>query len=173
MSACGVGAIADLDGRASHDLVATALRGLGAYTRLGKDAGILRWETMVNVRTPGFETNDYAFQTTADYLFVNGNVGLSYVKPTRWYQNVFLVAGTQRCRNVDGDLTDHQVHVEMFGTTRQFWGVNLCAIRKPGLADERRLEGRTSRSARTSAPRRACSPRSRPHGATRARSCST
>ena len=61
----------------AYDTTLTALRGLGAYTRLGKDAGILRWETMVNVRTPGFETNDYAFQTTADYLFVNGNVGLS------------------------------------------------------------------------------------------------
>lgn len=125
----------------AYDTTLTALRGLGGYMRIGKDAGILRWEGMVNVRTPGFETNDYAFQTTADYLFANANVGLSYTKPTPWHQNVFLVAGGQGNRNFDGDLTDAQLHAGMFGTTRQFWGVNAFVIWKPELADDRLLRG--------------------------------
>src|SRR5205814_3142943 len=43
------------------DTMATSLHGAGAYARIAKETGDWTWETSVNTRTPGYETNDYAF----------------------------------------------------------------------------------------------------------------
>ncbi|HET6764724.1 MAG TPA: DUF5916 domain-containing protein, partial [Longimicrobiaceae bacterium] len=51
----------------AFDPTLTAMRGYGGYTRLAKDQGAWQWETMVNYRSPGFEVNDLAFLTRADY----------------------------------------------------------------------------------------------------------
>src|SRR5439155_5464576 len=56
------------------DSSATSLRGLGAYARLAKETGDWFWELAANTRTPGYETNDYAFQRSADYLWTNANL---------------------------------------------------------------------------------------------------
>ena len=61
----------------------------------------------MNVRNPGFETNDYSFLTNADYIWNNLNVIRLFAKPTRWYRNVALVAGGQAQRNFAGDVTNN------------------------------------------------------------------
>ena len=44
----------------------------GAYARLAKETGDWFGELQTNTRTPGYETNDYAFQQRADYIWFNG-----------------------------------------------------------------------------------------------------
>ncbi len=124
-----------------YDLHATRLRGLGGYTRIGKDAGKLRFESALNWRTPGFEANDLAFNTRADYVWMNGNLALSLSHPTKWYRNYFLVLGSQREYNWDGDRTDTQFHVGAFGQLLNYWQLNFFGIRRTDVEDDRLLRG--------------------------------
>jgi hypothetical protein len=123
------------------DTMATAMRGGGAYLRLGKDVGNWLWEGMVNVRTPGFETNDYSFQTTADYVYANANLVRNVTRPGRWYRSIWTSIGAQTQRNWDGDVTDVQLPVFFRTQTPQYWFVNTFVIWKPELADDRLLRG--------------------------------
>lgn len=125
------------------DSTATSMRGYGGYARLAKDAGNWMWETAVNFRSPGFETNDYSFLTQADYIWSNANLFRSWSQPTKWYRNLNLIGGGQVQRNFDGDITSNtQMHAFLGGTTTNFWNVNAFVINRPkGLIDDRLLRG--------------------------------
>ena len=123
------------------DPAATAMRGGGAYVRLAKDAGNWLWETALNARTPGFESNDLAFLTRADYVFYNANVFRYWSKPTRWYRDLSIIVGGQQAQNYDGDLTDRQFHAFLGTTARNFWNFNIFYIKRPDLLDDRLLRG--------------------------------
>jgi len=120
---------------------ATAMRGGGAYLRLGKDAGNWLWETAANVRTPGFEANDLSFVTRTDYIWYNANVFRSFTKPTSWYRDLALIAGGQEQHNFDGDITDRQLHFFVGMTARNFWNFNTFYLYRPDLLDDRLLRG--------------------------------
>jgi len=124
-----------------YDPAATRLRGMGGYTRLAKDAGKWLFETAANWRTPGFEANDLAFNTRADYFWMNGNLALSLSRPTNWYRNYFITLGSQREYNFDGDRTDTQFHAGVFGQLLNYWQVNLFAIRRTDTYDDRNTRG--------------------------------
>jgi hypothetical protein len=123
------------------DPTATEMRGGGAYLRLGKDAGDWMWETAMNVRTPGFEANDLAFLTRADYIWYNANVFRYWSKPTSWYRDFNVIFGGQQQNNFDGDVTDQQLHFFVGGTARNFWNFNTFYIYRPDLLDDRLLRG--------------------------------
>jgi hypothetical protein len=123
------------------DPAATSMRGGGAYLRLAKDAGNWLWETAVNVRTPGFEANDLAFLTRADYVWYNANIFRTWSKPTSWYRDLNIIAGGQQQTNFDGDITDQQLQLFVGGTARNFWNVNAFYIYRPDLLDDRLLRG--------------------------------
>jgi hypothetical protein len=123
------------------DPEASVMRGGGAYLRLAKDAGNWLWETAMNVRTPGFEANDLAFLTRADYLWYNANVFRSFTKPTSWYRDLSIIAGAQEQQNFDGDITDRQFHGFIGMTAKNFWNFNTFYIYRPDLLDDRLLRG--------------------------------
>jgi hypothetical protein len=123
------------------DTTLTSLRGGGAYMRVAKEAGDWLWEAMTNIRTPGFETNDYSFLTTADYMFFNGNIVRNVTKPGKWYRSMWTSFGAQTQRNFDGDMTDLQVPLYFQMQTPQFWFGNVGMIWKPELSDDRLLRG--------------------------------
>lgn len=124
-----------------YDADATRLRGMGGYSRLAKDAGKWLFETAVNWRTPGFEANDLAFNTKADYVWMNGNLALSLSRPTKWYRNYFLILGNQREYNFDGDRTDTQFHTGAFGQLLNYWQLNAFVIRRTDTYDDRATRG--------------------------------
>jgi hypothetical protein len=125
----------------AYDPAATVLRGLGGYSRVAKDAGKWLFESAVNWRTPGFEANDLAFNTRADYVWMNTNLALSLARPTKWYRNYFLVLGSQREYNFDGDRTDTQFQTGAFGQLLNYWQLNVFAIRHTDVDDDRLLRG--------------------------------
>jgi len=123
------------------DTMATTMRGGGAYARVGKDVGNWLWEGMVNIRTPGFETNDYSFLTTSDYLMGNANIVRNITKPGSWYRSIWMSAGAQAQRNFDGDVTDVQLPVYFQTQTPKYWFVNSGLIMRPSVSDDRMLRG--------------------------------
>jgi len=123
------------------DSNATSLRGGGLYTRLAKESGSWFGETAFDTRTPGYESNDYAFQTRADYLFMNANAGKVWTKPTSWYHQFIALGGAQTIRNYEGDRTQTDYHVFAEGTTPQFWNFMAFYIDFPSSIDDRQLRG--------------------------------
>jgi hypothetical protein len=123
------------------DSTATTMRGGGLYSRLAKDAGNWLWETAVNVRTPGFETNDVALQQRADYLWYNANIFRYWSTPGKWYRDFSIIAGAQQQQNYDGDMTDAQAHFFISSTTPQFWRYSAFYILRPAVMDDRLLRG--------------------------------
>ena len=118
------------------DSNATSLRGAGAYARIAKNTGNWFGEVQTNTRTPGYETNDYAFQQRADYLWFGANVGRIWTKPTKWYRDIVTIAGTQTQNNYEGDNNQRQFHYYWAETTPQFWNVTFFYINRPSVMDD-------------------------------------
>jgi hypothetical protein len=123
------------------DSTATSLRGAGAYARVSKQTGDWFGEVQANTRTPGYETNDYAFQQRADYIWFNSNIGRTWTKPTSWYRNITTLAGGQTQNNYEGDNTQRQFHLFWAQQTPQFWDVSTFYINRPAVIDDRALRG--------------------------------
>ncbi|HEX8693967.1 MAG TPA: DUF5916 domain-containing protein [Longimicrobium sp.] len=119
----------------------TSLRGFGGYARLAKDAGSWLWETAVNFRSPGFEVNDLAFLSRADYVWMNANVLRQWNTPTRRYRRFLFIVGGQQQYNFDGDLTDRQVHGYLGGQFTNYWNWSTFVIVRPELNDDRLTRG--------------------------------
>jgi hypothetical protein len=125
----------------AYDPTRTTLRGLGGYTRLSRDQGDLIWETQVNWRTPGFEVNDLAYLTRADYLWMNGNVMKRWTTPNRVFRRADLAIGGQQQFNFDGDLTDRQVHAFTGMQTANYWWLSIYTHYRPEAYDDRLTRG--------------------------------
>lgn len=123
------------------DSTATSLSGAGAYLRLAKETGDWTWETGANTRTPGYETNDYAFQQSADYIWYNANLARFWSKRTNWYQTMVGIIGAQTQQNYEGARTGLQLHEYWSVQTRQFWNVQEFLIVRPSTMDDRQLRG--------------------------------
>jgi hypothetical protein len=123
------------------DSSATSLRGGGLYTRLAKETGSWIGELALDTRTPGYESNDYAFQQRADYIFTNANLAKVWTAPTSWYHQLAGVAGVQAIRNYEGDRTNLDLHTYLAITTPQFWNITNVNVQQPASIDDRQLRG--------------------------------
>jgi hypothetical protein len=123
------------------DSSATSLRGAGAYARVAKETGDWLWETAVNTRTPGYETNDYAFQRSSDYIWMSANFSHFWSKRSSWYQNMFAIVGGQTQQNYEGDRLLSQFHEFLQITTHQFWNFTQFYIHRPHTLDDAALRG--------------------------------
>lgn len=124
-----------------YDPDRTALQGYGGYGRVAKQAGDWQWEAAVNFRSPGFEANDMAFLTRADYVWHNANLLRIWNRPTSWFRQLHLLAGGQQQWNFDGDLTDRQFNTFFFLQLLNYWNVNGFVIRRTEVADDRLTRG--------------------------------
>lgn len=124
-----------------YDPSATRLGGYGLYTRIAKEAGAWLWEASVNTRSPGFEVNDLAFLTRADFFTLNANIFRQFNTPTSWYRGLFFIAGAQQTTNFDGDVTDRQFHGFAHLELLNYWNVGGFYLVRPEVTDDRALRG--------------------------------
>jgi hypothetical protein len=124
-----------------YDPGATVLRGHGGYLRFSKESGAWTWEAQTNYRSPGFEVNDMAFLTQADYVWMGGNVARAWRQPTDWYRSIYVSAGGQQQVNFDGDRNDLQFHQYQEMTFLNYWNVGLYAHVRPEVDADRATRG--------------------------------
>jgi hypothetical protein len=124
-----------------YDPTATSLRGYGLFTRLGKNNGTLLWEAMANVRSPGFEVNDLAFQDRADFQWFNGNVGGQWTTPTSWYRSIFATVGGATQYNYEGDKTEAELQAFYGMELPNYWNIRALAIHDVPSYDDRLTRG--------------------------------
>ncbi len=119
----------------------TSMRGFAGYARLSKESGDFRWELSTNLRSPGFEVNDMAYLTRADYVWMNANVNRRWTKPTNFYRRINVTVGAQQQYNFDGDLTDRQMQAAFGMQTLSYWWLNTFFIHRPSVLDDRLTRG--------------------------------
>jgi hypothetical protein len=119
----------------------TSMRGLGGYARMSKESGHVLWEVSTNFRTPAYNNNDIAFFSRADYWWMGANIFPLWTKPTKWYRQLFLIAGGQQQYNFDGDLNDRQVQTFAQMQTLSYWWLTGFWIHRPSLFDDRLTRG--------------------------------
>jgi len=124
-----------------YDTSAGELRGFGGYLRASKDGGAWRWEAMVNVRSPGFEVNDLAFLTRADYAWMAANLQRRWTAPGRWYRSGVVIGGAQQQFNFGGDRTDLQFHGYGEAQLKNYWTASLYGHLRPAAIDDRMTRG--------------------------------
>lgn len=129
------------DGTNRLDTLATSMRGAAWYLRASKQSGNWLWEAAMSARTPGFENNDLALLTRADYYWHNANIFRQWTKPTKVYRQLSFIVGGQEAWNSQGELTDRQAQVWGNLQLRNFWGASTFYIWKPALKDDRLLRG--------------------------------
>jgi hypothetical protein len=119
----------------------TSMRGLGGFARLSKESGRLLWEVSTNFRTPAYNNNDIAFFSRADYWWMSANIFPIWTKPTKWYRQLFLIAGGQQQYNFDGDLNDRQIQAFAEVQTLGYWDASVFWIGRPSVFDDRLTRG--------------------------------
>src|SRR3989441_4428893 len=119
----------------------TSMQGLGGYARLSQESGHLLWEVSTNFRTPAYNTNDIAFFSRADYWWINANIFPIWTKPTKWYRQLYLIAGGQQQYNFDGDLNDRQVQTFAQLQTLSYWGLTGFLVHRASVFDDRLTRG--------------------------------
>jgi uncharacterized protein DUF5916/cellulose/xylan binding protein with CBM9 domain len=124
-----------------YDPSLTSMRGYGGYARVGKQSGDWLWELSTNIRSPGFEANDVAFNSQADRIWMNGNVLRQYTHPTRIARYMTFIAGGQQAFNYDGDLVDRQAQVFAAFTFLNYWEFNTFYMVRPERLDDQLTRG--------------------------------
>jgi hypothetical protein len=108
---------------------------------MAKDAGNWQWEGAVNYRSPGFEVNDAAFLTRADFIWTLANVMRRWDKPTSLYRNWIAILGGQQQFNFDGDRTAGQLHAFTGGQLANYWNLAFYTEFYPETSDDRLTRG--------------------------------
>jgi hypothetical protein len=124
-----------------YDPNATSLAGYGGYTRVAKEGGEWLWEAATNFRSPGFEVNDIAFLTRADFIMTNANVARIWTKPGRLYRDLTFILGGQQQWNYDHDVTDQQAQIYFGQTLPNYWNFTTFYINHPVVLDDRATRG--------------------------------
>lgn len=124
-----------------YDPSLTSLRGYGGYMRASKESGSWLFESSVNFRSPGFEVNDLAFLTRADYLWMNANVFRQWQKPTKRYRQAYWILGGQQQYNFDGDRTDLQFQNYFEVQLPNYWWLSTFYIHRPEVFEDRLTRG--------------------------------
>ena len=124
-----------------YDPSATSMRGYGGYARIGKQSGDWLWELNTNIRSPGFEANDVAFNSQADRIWMGGNVLRQYTHPNRFARYMTFIAGGQQAFNYDGDRVDRQGQLFATFTFLNYWDFTTFYIYRPENLDDRLTRG--------------------------------
>ncbi len=124
-----------------YDPTLTSLRGYGGYVRASKESGEWLFESSVNYRSPGFEVNDLAFLTRADYVWMNANLFRQWTKPTKRFRQAYWILGGQQQYNYDGDRTDLQLQNYVEVQLPNYWWLNTFFIFRPEVFEDRLTRG--------------------------------
>jgi hypothetical protein len=120
-----------------YDPTVSVLRGYGGYLRAAKESGDWLFESSVNLRSPGFEVNDLAFLTRADYAWMNANAFRQWTKPTKRFRQAYWIVGAQQQFNFDGDRNGLQFHQWIEAQFPNYWWVSSFLGYRPEVFDDR------------------------------------
>ena len=110
--------------RPRYEPNATSLSGWSGFVNLGKEAGDYQFGVSASATSPGFETNDAGFQTSADGIsyFAFGN--RRWTKPGKVFRFAFAGNNLAYTRNFDGVRTALGYNLNIQGTFLNYWNAD-------------------------------------------------
>jgi hypothetical protein len=120
----------------------TAMQGWRLDARIDKNAG-LHWfgNVSLNATSPGFETNDLAFQTQADQVNVNANLQYRENDVGTFWRYWQLEVRPNYGQNFGGNRTSTGVRFEAQGTLLNYWRGEIGTSRDFAHLDDRLTRG--------------------------------
>jgi hypothetical protein len=126
----------------SVDPDATTLDGMTGRLKIKKEAGEhWRGKASVSTTSPGYETNDFGFQTRADRR--TGQVAVEYVneRPGRIFREWSLEASSDGAWNYGGDRVGTSAGLEFSSELRNYWQADLEVTRDFSALNDRLTRG--------------------------------
>jgi Domain of unknown function (DUF5916)/Carbohydrate family 9 binding domain-like len=123
------------------DSSATELVGYGAKFEVSKESGAWRGGTTFTAISPSFEINDIGFQTNADRLDLNANVGYDRATPGSTFRRWNLSVEPSATWNYGGDLLEGEVQLRGGGQLLDYHSLNFDVSRRIASWDDRLTRG--------------------------------
>jgi hypothetical protein len=103
---------------------ATSMDGWSGFLNLGKEAGDYQGGLFVSATSPGFETNDAGFQTSADDIAYYGFVNRRWTKPGKVFRFAFIGNNLQYRQNFDRVTNGLHYNLNTQGTFLNYWNAD-------------------------------------------------
>jgi hypothetical protein len=100
---------------------ATSMDGWSGFVNLGKEAGDIQFGLTAAATSPGFETNDAGFQTSANDVNYLGFVNRRWTKPGKVFRFAFAGNNLQYDQNFDRVRKGLRYNVNLQGTFLNYW----------------------------------------------------
>jgi hypothetical protein len=123
------------------DPTATSLFGYAGSLSIDKRAGRVTGGAEVNAVSPGYEINDLGFQTNADRIFLQTEVGYEETVPGRIFRSWEVNSGPDFTFNHGGDLIDAGIGLFARGEFQNYWEGELRLFRFGGTLNDRLTRG--------------------------------
>jgi hypothetical protein len=123
------------------DSAATSLAGYAAKVALSKESGAWRGGTTFTAISPSFEINDIGFQTNADRLDLNTNLGYDRARPGTLFRRWNVGLDPSATWNYAGDLISAELGLSGGGQLLGYHSFNLGIDRSFAAWDDRFTRG--------------------------------
>ena len=124
-----------------YDPTRTSLAGWRAALGFSKDEGSTNWSVGGEASSPGFEINDFGYQTRSDRASAYAFAGRRWTRPGRVFRFANLSGRANLGWNFGGDRTSANTSVSAFGQFLNYWGVNAFASRNFRSVNDGLLRG--------------------------------
>jgi hypothetical protein len=108
-----------------YDPDATSLAGYRVQLDGGKRTGNWTGNVAMTASSPGYEINDFGFQTSTDRIVLDPNVTYEHTRPGRLFRRWSVRAGPDNVWNYDWDIVRRQSYVTLQSQLRNYWTANL------------------------------------------------
>jgi hypothetical protein len=110
--------------RLRYDPNATSMRGWSGVLNFNKEAGDVQGGVSALATSPGFESNDAGFQTSADDITYYGFVNRRWSKPGKVFRFYFIGNNLSYAENYDNVRTTLRYNLNTQGTFLNYWNAD-------------------------------------------------
>lgn len=126
----------------TYDPARTALNGYGGNVAINKIGGQrVRFSSVINVKSPGFEINDVGFLRRADEQTISNWMQVRYDNPTKLFRSFRYNLNQWAGRNYDGDTLSNGYNVNAHATFHNNWSTGYGYNINGRTIDDRATRG--------------------------------
>jgi hypothetical protein len=107
-----------------YDPNATSMSGWSGFLNLGKEAGDVQFGLYATATSPGFETNDAGYQTSADDISYSGFINRRWSKPGKVFRFYFIGNNLTYSENFDHVKNGLRYNANTQGTFLNYWNAD-------------------------------------------------
>jgi hypothetical protein len=123
------------------DPTATSMGGMYAMGEINKQAGSFTGRFGTAYLSPGYEVNDFGFQTETERFIVDTHFQWNHVQPGSFFRNWSVFGGPDAKWNTAGDRIFNDINLQFSWRWLNYWGGSVRGAIRPVTADDRLTRG--------------------------------